>query len=359
MSEVVARASDARSNCGRALIERARRGDRDAYARGGDAVEPPPVRGGAAHPARPGRRERCAPGRARPDLARPSQPPRPRLYDAWSYRVMLRACSDARRRARRSVPSIDFAGDRGLRSPTASHMVALRDELERAFAALRIDQRAVLVLLYYEGLSVVEIADALGISVGTVKSRLHGARQAMRAAIDADARLPIHDGASRMTTDLELDRVLGGVAGRRRRAGAGRRRGGRAPSGRRARVSGGASAPGGVPSRGSRRNAGGRRRPSSWSPSSRRRHSSEAGPRCRRRGRSTRACSRRRSRIRAQMTSRSAPTCPRTRRRRSGGAPPRSTVSDWTAGRSRTSRRSRCRRAGRCRRRARRCRRPT
>ena len=112
------------------------------------------------------------------------------LFDAWSYRVMLRACSDARRRARRSVPSIDLAAIEPAVGDSQS-LVALRDELERAFAALRIDQRAVLVLLYYEGLSVAEIADALGISVGTVKSRLHGARQAMRAAIDADARLPI------------------------------------------------------------------------------------------------------------------------------------------------------------------------
>ena len=88
------------------------------------------------------------------------------------------------------MPSIDIAGIEPAVADSQSQ-VALRDELERAFAALRIDQRAVLVLLYYQGLSVAEIADALGISVGTVKSRLHGARQAMRAAIDADARLPI------------------------------------------------------------------------------------------------------------------------------------------------------------------------
>ena len=92
--------------------------------------------------------------------------------------------------ARRSVPSIDITGDRA-RVVDSQSMVAYRDELERAFATLRLNQRAVLVLLYYEGLSVAEIADALGISVGTVKSRLHGARKAMRAAIDADSRLQV------------------------------------------------------------------------------------------------------------------------------------------------------------------------
>ena len=69
--------------------------------------------------------------------------------------------------------------------------VATRDELERAFVRLSVDQRAVLVLQYYEGLSMTEIAASLGVSEGTVKSRLHGARRAMRAAIDADSRLPV------------------------------------------------------------------------------------------------------------------------------------------------------------------------
>lgn len=114
----------------------------------------------------------------------------PDLFDAWSHRVLQRACSDARRNSRRSVPSIDIAGIEGHGGDSQSE-VALRDELERAFATLSIDQRTVLVLMYYEGLSVAEIAASLGISTGTVKSRLYGARNAMRAAIDADSRLQV------------------------------------------------------------------------------------------------------------------------------------------------------------------------
>ena len=64
----------------------------------------------------------------------------------------------------------------------------MRDELERAFRALSDHQCAVLVLLYYRDLSIGEIAATLGISTGTVKSRLHYARNAMRAAIDAHGR---------------------------------------------------------------------------------------------------------------------------------------------------------------------------
>jgi DNA-directed RNA polymerase specialized sigma24 family protein len=45
------------------------------------------------------------------------------------------------------------------------------------------------VMHHYIGLSGAEIAHALGLSQGTVRSRLHYARQQMRAAIEADSRL--------------------------------------------------------------------------------------------------------------------------------------------------------------------------
>lgn len=73
--------------------------------------------------------------------------------------------------------------------------VADRDELERAFRRLSGEQRAILVLHHYLGLTGAEIAEALGLRPGTVRSRLHYARQLMRAAIEADAR-PIASGGS-------------------------------------------------------------------------------------------------------------------------------------------------------------------
>jgi RNA polymerase sigma-70 factor (ECF subfamily) len=71
--------------------------------------------------------------------------------------------------------------------------VADRDELERSFRRLPIDHRAVLVLKHYAGLSNPEIAEALGIPEGTVRSRLHHAMRGLRAARDADARRPARD----------------------------------------------------------------------------------------------------------------------------------------------------------------------
>ena len=63
-----------------------------------------------------------------------------------------------------------------------------RDLLERAFRRISPEQRAIFVLHHYVGLTLPEVADELGVPLGTVKSRLHYATQALRAALDADAR---------------------------------------------------------------------------------------------------------------------------------------------------------------------------
>jgi RNA polymerase sigma factor (sigma-70 family) len=72
--------------------------------------------------------------------------------------------------------------------PDASLGFADRDQLERGFRRLETDQRTVLVLHYYLGLTLDEAAEILGIPPGTVRSRLHRAIAAMRAALEADAR---------------------------------------------------------------------------------------------------------------------------------------------------------------------------
>ena len=66
--------------------------------------------------------------------------------------------------------------------------LADRDQLERGFRRLKPEQRTVVVLHFYLGLTVPEIAETLGIAQGTVKSRLHYATQVLHAALDADAR---------------------------------------------------------------------------------------------------------------------------------------------------------------------------
>jgi RNA polymerase sigma-70 factor (ECF subfamily) len=74
-------------------------------------------------------------------------------------------------------------------APDEYGAVADRDQLERGFSRISAEQRAVLVLQHYAGLSQAEIADVLGVPIGTAGSRIHYAVRALRAAIEADARL--------------------------------------------------------------------------------------------------------------------------------------------------------------------------
>lgn len=113
----------------------------------------------------------------------------PDRFEAWLHRMLVRQCyREARRERRRrevegQVRPLDHTPDPG-------HQNALRDELERGFARLPVEQRTVLVLHHYVGYSFPEIAEALGIPVGTAKSRVHRATAAMRAALQADAQTP-------------------------------------------------------------------------------------------------------------------------------------------------------------------------
>ena len=66
--------------------------------------------------------------------------------------------------------------------------VADQDEVERGFRHLSPEHRAVLVLHYYLGLTLGEIADTLDISPGTVGSRLHYAMRSLRAALESESR---------------------------------------------------------------------------------------------------------------------------------------------------------------------------
>jgi RNA polymerase sigma-70 factor, ECF subfamily len=75
-----------------------------------------------------------------------------------------------------------------VHGPDDSLTVHDRDQLERAFRRLTLEQRAVLVFHYYLGLSLSEVAERIDIPIGTAKSRLHHATTALRASVDADAR---------------------------------------------------------------------------------------------------------------------------------------------------------------------------
>jgi RNA polymerase sigma-70 factor (ECF subfamily) len=118
----------------------------------------------------------------------------PDRFEAWLHRLLVNACYREARKGRRrrsievhvdslAMPEAPGATDRDFD-------LADRDQLERGFRRLDVDQRTVLVMHYYLGFSLDDAAEVLGIPPGTVRSRLHRAINAMRAALEADARTP-------------------------------------------------------------------------------------------------------------------------------------------------------------------------
>jgi RNA polymerase sigma-70 factor (ECF subfamily) len=108
-------------------------------------------------------------------------------FDAWLYRLIVRACADIGRRRRRWRAEVKLLVSEPAESDRAADL-ANRDQLERGLRRLTPAQQAILVLHFYVDLSPAEAADALDIPVGTAKSRLHYAIEALRAAIQADER---------------------------------------------------------------------------------------------------------------------------------------------------------------------------
>jgi RNA polymerase sigma-70 factor (ECF subfamily) len=123
--------------------------------------------------------------RAWTDLPRLRDPDR---FDAWLHRLTVNTCLDALRRRKRRPAEVELTP---IMPPTVddrSGHIADRDQLERGFRRLGADQRAVLVLHYFLGLPASGIAEILDIPVGTAQSRLHRALTELRAALAADER---------------------------------------------------------------------------------------------------------------------------------------------------------------------------
>lgn len=107
----------------------------------------------------------------------------PKGLKTWLYRIAANLAHDHRRRPKES--------------PVAAvpHTEALTGEFEamreRLYVAellqiLSVEQRQVVILRFYEDLSLADIGEVLGIPIGTVKSRLHHALRRLRAHVEKD-----------------------------------------------------------------------------------------------------------------------------------------------------------------------------
>ena len=115
-------------------------------------------------------------------------------FSSWVYRIAVNASIDLKRRSRTrrfaSLETVQEAGnpdgsrfeinDESVEMPSASaSRRELEEEIQRAILRLSPKLRQIVVLRYVEDLSYEEVAEVLGISLGTVKSRLSRAHEAL------------------------------------------------------------------------------------------------------------------------------------------------------------------------------------
>lgn len=111
----------------------------------------------------------------------------PDKFDAWLNRLLLHSVTDEARSRRRFAASIAILRAEPVEQDTTGAL-ADRDQLARVFDRLSLNHRTIVVLHHYLGFTVEEAASTIGIPVGTAKSRLHYATDALRAALESDAR---------------------------------------------------------------------------------------------------------------------------------------------------------------------------
>ena len=106
----------------------------------------------------------------------------PAHFPAWSYAIVTRRAQDLMRRAARAKesPLAEDVEDEPTKEPIST------DKLGEGLKLLPQDQRTAIALFYRDELSVAEIADALAIPIGTVKTRLFHARRTLRRYLAGD-----------------------------------------------------------------------------------------------------------------------------------------------------------------------------
>jgi len=109
----------------------------------------------------------------------------PDRFEAWAYRILVRACYADAPRNRKWAATVRLLPADRADDVDDFQAISDRDELERAFRRLPLDQRAVFVLHHHAGMPLVLVAETLGIPDGTARSRLHYATRALRTAFEA------------------------------------------------------------------------------------------------------------------------------------------------------------------------------
>lgn len=112
------------------------------------------------------------------------------LFTTWLHRIVLNACY----KALKTRPAMALEDVPDLAAPhdpaRSGEVAALREKLSAALARLPREQREAVVLREISGLEYAEIADVLGVELGTVKSRIARARAALKEMLTRQGVTP-------------------------------------------------------------------------------------------------------------------------------------------------------------------------
>lgn len=115
----------------------------------------------------------------------------------WLMRILVNTVMSQRRRRAVSTVSLEYESEAEDAARPAEEIEAQHDRLviREALAGLNPEQRQVVVLRFFAGLTVPQLAEAIGVREGTVKSRLHRALGQLRDQLTTgDAREAYGDG---------------------------------------------------------------------------------------------------------------------------------------------------------------------
>ncbi len=108
----------------------------------------------------------------------------------WLYGITRNAIVDAERRRARRPPALVFEPAEEQASEDPIELALTRWQMELAFERLTPEHREAIRLTYVEGHKLWEVAELLGLPLGTVKSRVHYAMHALRLACEELEVLP-------------------------------------------------------------------------------------------------------------------------------------------------------------------------
>lgn len=109
-------------------------------------------------------------------------------FSSWVYRLTVNTCMDGLRKRKRAPVSLDYTMESGVpfedtaAETPETHALSIErsEDIQKAINMLSFEHKTVVVMRDITGLSYEEIADALQISVGTVKSRINRGRQRLK-----------------------------------------------------------------------------------------------------------------------------------------------------------------------------------